>query len=74
RCRDWKIVLYLDDGFGELYDLRNDPGETRNLWDHADHRERRDTLRSQSWLWVVGKSLGANRKPGRAPQGALRPG
>ena len=73
RCRDWKIVLYLDDDFGELYDLRNDAGETTNLWEHEAHRERRETLKSQCWLWVVRGSLRANRRPGRAPQGPLRP-
>ena len=32
RCKDWKVVVYLDDEDGELYDLRRDPGETTNLW------------------------------------------
>jgi arylsulfatase A-like enzyme len=33
RTRDWKLVHYLDQPWGELYDLRNDPEEVRNLWD-----------------------------------------
>jgi arylsulfatase A-like enzyme len=29
---------------GELYDLRDDPGELRNLWDASQHRELREEL------------------------------
>ena len=36
RDRKWKIVVYHNHGIGELYDLRNDPGEFENLWDDAD--------------------------------------
>lgn len=30
---EWKLAIYLGETFGELYDLKNDPGETRNLFD-----------------------------------------
>lgn len=34
RTADWKLVRhYLSSGLDELYDLKNDPGETRNLYD-----------------------------------------
>ena len=29
----WRYTLYLDQDWGELYDLENDPSETHNLWD-----------------------------------------
>lgn len=32
RCGDWKLIENFEDQSLELYDLRNDPGERRNLW------------------------------------------
>ena len=39
---DRKLTCYHQYGFGELYNLRADPGELRNLWDapaYAAHRQ-----------------------------------
>jgi arylsulfatase A-like enzyme len=33
RSKEWKLVHFLDEPFGQLFDLTQDPGETRNLWD-----------------------------------------
>lgn len=33
RTRDLKLIHYVDYPHGELYDLKTDPGEFRNLWD-----------------------------------------
>ncbi|WP_390913443.1 sulfatase-like hydrolase/transferase [Pseudosulfitobacter sp. SM2401] len=33
----WRYTMYLDQDWGELYDLSADPNETLNLWDSADH-------------------------------------
>ncbi len=33
----WRYTIYRDQDWGELYDLRNDPLETHNLWESADH-------------------------------------
>ncbi len=30
----WRMTAYMDEPWGELYDLANDPGETRNLWNN----------------------------------------
>jgi arylsulfatase len=68
RCRDWKLVLYLDDKEGELYDLRDDPGESNNLWHKPEIRNRRDEMVAQTLRWSVGGFLKANRRPGRTPQ------
>jgi arylsulfatase A-like enzyme len=33
----YRLSVYHDAPWGELYDLKNDPGEFVNLWDSADH-------------------------------------
>lgn len=72
RDRRWKIVLYLDDTAGELYDLEADPGEVRNLWNDANQRAHRDELASACLAWLARGSLFANRRASRAPQQAMR--
>jgi len=37
RTDDCKIVRIHGDRVGELYNLRDDPGETRNLWDDSQY-------------------------------------
>ena len=32
----YKITVYYDREYGELYDLQTDPGELTNLWDHPE--------------------------------------
>ncbi|MFV0334596.1 MAG: sulfatase [Tropicimonas sp.] len=41
----YKISVYREGDFGEIFDLRDDPGEVRNLWDDPAHDGlRRDLL------------------------------
>ncbi|MBX2838654.1 MAG: sulfatase-like hydrolase/transferase [Gammaproteobacteria bacterium] len=40
----WRYTLYMDQTWGELYDLENDPDETNNLWESVEHREVRAEL------------------------------
>jgi hypothetical protein len=35
----------------ELYDLQNDPGETRNLYNDAQHRATREELQRKLTTW-----------------------
>ena len=37
RSRDWKLVHFLDEPFGQLFDLANDPDEVVNLWSSEEH-------------------------------------
>lgn len=52
RTEDWKLVLHSHPEFSsELYDLRNDPGETVNLAGHGVHFEVLRGLRSRLFAW-----------------------
>ena len=33
----YKLTVYFNRPYGELFDLQEDPGELRNLWDSPDH-------------------------------------
>jgi arylsulfatase len=72
RDRNWKIVLYLDDDYGELYDLQADPGETTNLWNAEASSGLRDELSAECLRWLARGSMSANRRTSRAPQQAMR--
>jgi arylsulfatase A-like enzyme len=44
RTDKWKYVCRFPDGPNELYDLKNDPGERRNVVDQPAHAERQKEL------------------------------
>jgi len=53
RTADWKLVRhYRANGMDELYDLKNDPGETRNLYGNAMHAKVRDELQQRLDAWM----------------------
>ena len=54
RSREWKLVEYRNEQVGELYDLRQDPGELVNCWDDVRHRGIRDELLEALWKWRTG--------------------
>lgn len=43
RTKEWKLCHYTDQA-GELYDLKNDPGELVNLYGDAGAKKIRDEL------------------------------
>jgi arylsulfatase A-like enzyme len=45
--QDYRLTLYEGAGWGELYDLKNDPDEMINLWDEPQARHRRYELTEQ---------------------------
>lgn len=48
RTPEWKLVRHFEPGVkDELYDLKNDPGETVDLIDDPAHRERLATLKAE---------------------------
>jgi len=45
RSKDWKFVHFLEDPDGQIFDLKNDPEETVNLWqDTAGDQIRQEAL------------------------------
>jgi arylsulfatase A-like enzyme len=53
RSTDWKLVHFLDEPWGQLFDLKNDPNEVDNLWDHADHIEKKRELLANLREWRI---------------------
>jgi len=39
RSNRWKLVHFMGETAGQLFDLENDPRERTNLWDDSDHAE-----------------------------------
>lgn len=44
RNHNWKLVHFLDEPWGQLFDLNNDPREVNNLWDSAEHQGKKEEL------------------------------
>ncbi len=44
QTQEHRLTVYQDIAWGELYDLRKDPGELQNLWDDPDYAGVRATL------------------------------
>ncbi len=40
----YKITVYYNQEYGELFDLEKDPGELKNLWDSPEHQELKKEL------------------------------
>jgi uncharacterized sulfatase len=53
----YKLVAYMGESYGELYELASDPHQYRNLWDSPRHRERK-----QSMLGAICSVAGADKK------------
>lgn len=46
----YKLTVYYNREYGELFDLQDDPGELHNLWDSPEHAElKKDLLLKYAW-------------------------
>jgi uncharacterized sulfatase len=53
RTSEWKLVRHwLSNGMDELYDLKNDPGETKNLFDDPKAASAQAELQKQLLVWM----------------------
>jgi arylsulfatase A-like enzyme len=69
RAGDWKLIEFYEDGRRELYNLRDDLGETRNLANEAPDIANR----LQGVLGVWRRSIGAKMPTHNSPSGSSSP-
>jgi len=53
RSNRWKLVHFLDEPHGQLFDLQNDPDEVDNLWDKPDHEEAKQSMLAELREWRI---------------------
>ena len=67
RSHDFKLVHFIDQPHGQLFDLRNDPDELINLWHDPAHEPDRSRLIEVMTEWLIrsncqSASWGADRR------------
>lgn len=53
RNRGWKLVHFLGEPFGQLFNLRKDPDELHNLWDDPAYSAEKRALLDAMCEWLV---------------------
>jgi arylsulfatase A-like enzyme len=53
RSKDWKLVHFLEEPTGQLFDLKNDPDEVHNLWNDPGHQEKKRELLDVLREWRI---------------------
>ena len=53
RSREWKLVHFLDESFGQLFNLVEDPDELYNLWDDPSAASRKRELLDALREWRI---------------------
>ena len=53
RSKGWKLVHFLDEPFGQLFDLADDPNELNNLWDEPAHADKKQELLDVLLEWRI---------------------
>jgi arylsulfatase A-like enzyme len=57
RSERWKLVHFLEQTYGQLFDLQADRGEVNNLWDDAAHAHVRQELIQVLCNWRIRSGL-----------------
>lgn len=70
---DWKLMEFYEDGHLELYNLREDVGETRNLATSQPDRARELHARLVAWRAQVGARMPTPHRAGEKPASPTRP-
>ena len=57
RSKQYKLVHFLDEPHGQLFDLIKDPGECKNLWEDPEHLSTRESLLAELREWRIRSGL-----------------
>lgn len=57
RSRDWKLVHFLDQPDGQLFDLNEDPDEVNNLWESPEHQDKKREMLDVLREWRMRSQL-----------------
>ncbi len=69
RAGDWKLLEFFEDGRLELYNLREDVGEKRNLAERMPDKAKELRARLVAWRKEVKAPMPTPNKPGDRPEG-----
>ena len=53
RDQRWKLVHFLDEDYGQLFDLETDPDEFKNLWDDPAGAEAKVRMLAELREWHI---------------------
>ena len=53
RTKNWKLVHFVDQAFGQLFDLVNDPDEKLNLWGNPKYAKKQQELLTLLCEWRI---------------------
>ncbi len=59
RSKEWKLVHFLGEDFGQLFNLKEDPGELCNLWDEPELEKIKRSLLDVMRNWLMESNLKA---------------
>jgi len=68
RDARWKIVYYLGEPDGELYDMQDDPQELANLWHDPEHLALRESMVKELLEWSLRGAVLGGQPPTPKPQ------
>ncbi len=57
RSKDWKLVHFLNEPYGQLFNLKEDPDEFENLWHSSEHQSIRDELLGVLRDWHIRSTI-----------------